>query len=392
LTGLDIGLHVYRIELKDADSKVIARSTASVNVLDQPVNVLLLESQPHWVTRNVARAIQLDSQMHVTARYGLGDVRQLEIGQSQQQAASDQIIFDQWDVILLGKGTEDQLNEQARKQLAQWVKQGGGLLWLRGLPENSTHWPESLLPDSDMPTDEVQRMLTNLNLPDDIKKHLNIRTTNATSQGSVWQIDLDALNLPAIQATAMDQLVLRLIQSLSKPLAVESGAWASMTLDRHAARVNDHVQLDLLVLDNRQPKLQITEPDGNIKLLALTSDTTNPLRFFAEFTLNQEGAYHFNLTSHVLPAQAMHVRQAASEAHHLAANHGLLKMITEQTGGHFWQDRKQMVDDLEHDHQSRLATQTTRVWEDCFNHPMLVLLVISLWLGGWYLNRRRGGV
>ncbi|MAX27718.1 MAG: hypothetical protein CMJ19_24755 [Phycisphaeraceae bacterium] len=392
LTDLDVGLHVYRIQITDAQARAIATATASVNVLEQPTRVFLLESSPHWVSRNTARAILMDPHIQFTARYGLGDYRQLQIGQSKQQVSSNDIALDQWDVLLLGQDTQTQLDEQAREQLAQWVDQGGGLVWLRGLPENPGDWPERLIPVTVMPTQAVNTLLAGLNLSAYIKEHLIIKTKQTPVGGQVWAIDLDALNLPAIQTPAMDLLILRLVHRLAKPMSVESGSWARMTLDRHAAVMGQQLQVNLLVLDQKQPTLEVTLPDGETMPVTLTVDSVNPLQYSADFVPMQAGAYVFKLTSHVLPAQALHVRPAGLESQHLGANHGLLQLITEQTGGHLWQDREQMLHDLEQDHQRRLAPKSTRVWQDRFNHPVFVILLLSLWLGGWYLNRRNGGV
>ncbi len=392
LTDLDVGLHVYRIQITDAQSREMATATASVNVLDQPIKVFLLESSPHWVSRNAARAIQMDPHIQFTARYGLGERRQLQIGQAKQQISDHDIAMDQWDVLLLGKDTQTQLDEQAREHLAKWVDQGGGLLWLRGLPENQRDWPARLIPNTVMPSETVNALLADLNLPIEVRQQLAIKIKRTASGGQVWAIDLDALNLPAIQSPAMDQLILRLVNRLAKPMSVETGSWARMTLDRHAAVMDEQVHINVLVLDQQQPMLQVTLPDGETLTVTLTADTANPLHYTVTYEPTQTGAYVFHLASHTLPAQAMHVRPVGMESQHLAANHGLLQLITEQTGGHLWHDHEQMINDLKLDHQRRLAPQPTRVWQDRFNHPALVILLLSLWLGGWYLNRRKGGV
>ncbi len=110
-----------------------------VEVRDRPIRVLMLEGEPYWDTRHIARALRGDPQVEL--------VQVTRIGPKKTQTLTTRIApnpspqpaqeFRDDDVILLGRGVEHLLTPQAAESLARHIASGKGhLVFTRGRPYN----------------------------------------------------------------------------------------------------------------------------------------------------------------------------------------------------------------------------------------------------------------
>ncbi|MBN4061018.1 hypothetical protein JYU15_01140, partial [bacterium AH-315-I18] len=310
----------------------------------------------------------------------------------QQSVITDQKLLENQDVIIMGSNVEKMLNASQRQSLAQWVTQGGGLLWLRSSKVRPKLWPKMLVdPHQLQNQSNISQLLAGLSLPIKNQNTQPLLTHWQVGQGHVLKLNDALLNLSVSQNQQMNLLAIRMANWLAKPLETGQGRQAQMHLDRHAALAGQTITITLIVRDNVHPQLQVTESDGTTRTLSVKPDITNPLQWFSDLTLQKPGIYWIDLLSHDIK-QAVNVRLADDEAMHLSANHTLLRKIARQTGGQFWLSPKQMIDGLKDSQMQHLAKQSQPVSRPCFNHPILVISIISLWLGSWYLTRRKGGI
>jgi hypothetical protein len=388
-----LGMHRYTWQINHPAFTAMP-PIAFVHCVRQPVKVMLLEARPHWLTRNASRAMQMAPNVQLTARYAMGDSREIRIDEATQDqtAAHTDLQWLKQDVTILGSQTHAMLNASMQSQLLDWVRQGGGLLWLRGSEVDASHWPAALLPDDPLSDDAVQTLLSDLPLslvPGTTAK--NILKIRHLGQGLILMLDDAKFELAAVPTPAMDLLVIRLVHWLAEPLSPGQGIKADMQLDRYAARSGESVQVTVTLHDLRQPHLEVTNPTGVVAPLSLKRDPNHPLQLTGSLQVDQPGMYQLVLVSHQLH-QAITVRPASDEQMYLATNHALLKTIANQTSGQFETSPAKLIQQLRDQQYHQLAQSSEPISSMRFNHPLLALPVILLWLGSWYLQRRRGGV
>lgn len=387
------GIHQIYWQVSGQMGMPAKQYTTLVDIVDPPVNVLLLEGNPHWMSRNAARALQRDHRLNLTARYQLGDTRELQLSDNQQTTTDDALELDQREVIIMGSHAERLLNPAMRQHLYQWVSQGGGLLWLRGSDITPDTWPAALIPTQPISVTRRDALISDLALSFTFNGHAeNLLRETALGQGRIMMLDESQLALTAVGDQAADLLMLRLVGAVAKPLVHGQGVLADMQLDHRDTRIGEDLSIEVTIRNTTQPQLQITLPDSTKQLITLTPDATNPLKWQARIPATQTGYHELNLLSHGNLKQAFTARPANDEMMHLTPNHDLLKQIANLTGGAYITTPQQMIDKLVTEQQHTLATQTSPIMRHRFNHPMLVLPILIFWLAGWYLHRRKGGV
>lgn len=141
-----------------------------LQVIDEPIRVLLLEGKPYWDSKFLAANLAADPSIELTSLIRIREDRLMrrtdpaqigrdaDTGDDADAGAQWQVIdFDQSDwndpeklkqfrVVVLGRSTEAFLNEQAIERLRHWISfEGGALVCSRG-----------------QPTSEVQKRLSQL--------------------------------------------------------------------------------------------------------------------------------------------------------------------------------------------------------------------------------------
>ena len=108
-----------------------------ITVSPHPLRVLLLEGQPYWDTRELARILRADAGVKLTAVYQLGQ-RRIVIDPT-SKAAGHRLSLDadhlaKFDVVVLGKSINRFFPGKKANELAQYVSRGGALVFARGEP------------------------------------------------------------------------------------------------------------------------------------------------------------------------------------------------------------------------------------------------------------------
>ena len=353
--------------------------------VEDPIRVLILEAKPHWFTRNIQRALMLDSNLHLTSRHALGEHREIELSDSMQHVVSDELQLKNHDVIILGQQVHTMLTDSQQIELEKWVSQGGGLLWLRGSKIDSDLWPQSLIPQADDQINSLLRQRLNHDgvFPEGLLQHRQL------GQGNAIRLNNDLLDGSANGDKQLNLLVTRVAHHLAKPLSPSSNLYANMQLDRHATTAGESIQIKITVRNNSVPKLTVIQPDNESVELKLQQDSLNLLVWKTEFSPKLPGVYSLNLSSHEIK-QAFTVRPIDDESMYLGTNHHLLKQIASQTGGAFWTAPQQMLDTLVNEQQLKLGKEKRAITKTYFNHPLLVIVIVGLWLLSWYFSQRRG--
>lgn len=111
------------------------RQDVFVQVSRERVRVLVLEGQPHWETRNLARVLAASPRFEVRGRYALGDQRRLGLNQGSNDAEGSAELFAGTDIVVLGRWVERLLTIEQARQLTRFVQESGGaVVFARGRP------------------------------------------------------------------------------------------------------------------------------------------------------------------------------------------------------------------------------------------------------------------
>lgn len=150
-------VHGYRLtaRLADGDEASIENNHEDifVQVSRDRVRVLLLEGEPHWETRGMARVLSQSPRFTVTARYALGDRRRLDLAEADTAATEGSgtepgEVFAGYDVVILGRKVERLLSAGQAAALVDFVQeQGGAVVFSRGRPVSRTSAPGKAVMD-----------------------------------------------------------------------------------------------------------------------------------------------------------------------------------------------------------------------------------------------------
>ena len=136
-------------------TKSAGRTTAAtllLRVVDQPVRVLLLEGKPYWDGKFLARTLQADPSIELTAVIRMGEGRFLKRTLKRGTDAAAANVPEEWmvmadpaailsdasflrgcQVVVLGRDADVFLNDESVTQLRNWVaREGGSLVCARG--------------------------------------------------------------------------------------------------------------------------------------------------------------------------------------------------------------------------------------------------------------------
>ena len=149
LPGETATLHGYRVTAKllptgqpDIDESFTDNNTrwVFVRVSKDRIKAVLLEGQPYWDTRSLARVLQSDPRIDLTTVFGLGQDRSVTLqhpnarNQTKSRVLSAvQPDLEPYDVVILGKHIEQFFPGNRAQTLVDYVTQdGGALVFARG--------------------------------------------------------------------------------------------------------------------------------------------------------------------------------------------------------------------------------------------------------------------
>lgn len=102
------------------------------------VKVLLLEGEPYWDTRSLARLITSHPRFDLTARYAFGNERRAQLIGETVNPASDPIQqLDTFDIVILGRQVQRLVDAGFADRLSHFVRSGGAVVFARGQPFDS---------------------------------------------------------------------------------------------------------------------------------------------------------------------------------------------------------------------------------------------------------------
>lgn len=111
---------------------------AFVEVMKRRLRVLLLEGQPFWDSKFLAQSLRKDEQVELVQLTQVG-ARKRETLVTRESQGSPRLpeTDEEWgelDVVVLGQGIEQLLDEDAARQLVRFVQNGGHVVFSRGRP------------------------------------------------------------------------------------------------------------------------------------------------------------------------------------------------------------------------------------------------------------------
>ncbi len=162
------GMYRYVVAVKPIDGEATTadnQASLQLQVIDEPIRVLLLEGKPYWDTKFLARNLAADPAIELTSlvlvRKGRlmrrTDPAAMTLDQDSNEIKDPQPIpggawetlptgASDWDnaeklsdfrVVVLGRSTEVFLNDEAIERLRSWISlDGGALVCSRGAPAN----------------------------------------------------------------------------------------------------------------------------------------------------------------------------------------------------------------------------------------------------------------
>ncbi len=166
----DAGMYRYVVAASPLEGEATAadnQASLQLQVIDEPIRVLLLEGKPYWDTKFLARNLAADPAIELTslvrvredrlmrrtdpAAMMLGQMESSEPEATATRGGTWETLSpgaSEWDsadslnrfrVVVLGRSTEAFLDEAAVERLRKWISlDGGALVCSRGAPENET--------------------------------------------------------------------------------------------------------------------------------------------------------------------------------------------------------------------------------------------------------------
>lgn len=138
-TGMTVEAHHYRarIALDDGEEAYTANNAEDVfvQVSRGRVKVLLLEGEPYWDTRSLARLIGSHPRFELTTVFGFGEQRRTRsFGESIDPSTDPVNSLDAFDIVVLGRRIERMVDAGFADRLNRFARDGGAVVFARGLP------------------------------------------------------------------------------------------------------------------------------------------------------------------------------------------------------------------------------------------------------------------
>ncbi len=147
------GLFRYEVRADVLPGEVSAANNVAsllLRVIDQPVRVLLLEGKPYWDTKFLIRTLSLDESVELTAVVQLAAGRLLQRNITRKAAPeawtvekdaakflADPAALASYQIVILGRGAEVFLSDEALVRLRKWLgDEDGSLVCFRGAPSS----------------------------------------------------------------------------------------------------------------------------------------------------------------------------------------------------------------------------------------------------------------
>jgi len=140
----------YRVELEPMEEEWLDRNNSrnvQVNVLDDPIKVLMVDAWPRWETRYLDMMLHRDSRVECrTIFYGSSEGGTLRTGKDQYPETREDLFG--FEVVVLGDVDPDQFSRGQLEDLHAFVEERGGtLIWIAGSRYMPSAYPPTPLWD-----------------------------------------------------------------------------------------------------------------------------------------------------------------------------------------------------------------------------------------------------
>lgn len=140
VTEPGVGQFEYEVRARPLPQEIETGNNATttyVNVINKRISVLLLEGQPYWDTTFLQRALFRNDKINIDSIIQYSPERARRIrkqgGQTALTVPKSAAEFSRYDIVLLGKSTDQLLNEAQVKALDEYVRERSGcLIFTRG--------------------------------------------------------------------------------------------------------------------------------------------------------------------------------------------------------------------------------------------------------------------
>jgi hypothetical protein len=130
-------LYTARVRLIDGDEAYRDNNAESVAIQTTrgQIRVLLLEGEPYWDTRSLARLINEHPRFDLTSVYAFGERRVVRrMGETLASGSDPVADVEAFDIVVLGKQVQRLIDRGFADRLAAFVRGGGAVVFARGRP------------------------------------------------------------------------------------------------------------------------------------------------------------------------------------------------------------------------------------------------------------------
>ena len=138
-TGQSVQGNHYTARIRLADGKEAYPDNNAQDVFIQTtrgqIKVLLLEGEPYWDTRSLARLVASHPRFDLTAIYGFGRERRARLlGETIEPTVKATQRLDTFDIVILGRQVQRLVDRGFADRLASYASDGGAVVFARGQP------------------------------------------------------------------------------------------------------------------------------------------------------------------------------------------------------------------------------------------------------------------
>ena len=455
------GYFEYRLETPLREGEADRANNAvglGVFVLNEQLSILLVEGEPYWDTKFLSHLLRGQTNMSVTAVFRVTSDRFFKVSDREALTATGDDTFPatddalaEYDLVVLGRGSEYVINEERARRLHRFVHgRGGCLMFARGKsysgPESSiapmepvawanpvggTHRLRPLLAGEQaglfgglLPerNDALWEKLPPLERAHRCKALKGFATVLAEGvpaggrgdpfpllvsrrygRGLILLVNGDGLwkwgFFPQIseQHDLYRNLWTRLFQWTVSFAEFNPGTDYAIQTDRSSVPARDpmHVRVtSRAATPVGRPVVRVYQGSQPIGGVTLASDETTANNWLGVLVIERPGIYRLALEApdgESLNTQTtIQVVPAPGEGDDLSADPEFLRALAELSGGKLVQpDELAGVISL-FDRQRRHKRKGDLVWDPAWDAPWCALILLALFGAEWYLRRRQG--
>jgi hypothetical protein len=455
------GYYEYTVdtELREGESDRSNNSvTAGVFVLSERLKVLLLEGEPYWDTKFLSHLLRAQTNISMTAIFRVAKDKFFKVATDTAMTSSDTDVFpqsieelSQFDLVVLGRGTEYFIDEHRAGLLMEFVKNRGGCLFFaRGKSYEGSEsflrelepvtWAEpvrsdfrmrpllggeqvglfgGLLPERDDALWRDLPILTRAYTCGQLNSFASVLANGVPTQsggapfplliskrygsGLVLLINADGLWKWGFAADAAgdgevyQNLWIQLFQWAVSFAEFHPGSDYLIRTDRGTAHIQEPLRVSVRARAHTKtvaPIIRIYQGATAVQTMTLAADDQMEAGWSGLLSLSAPGIFRLvvqNAEGQDLGAQtAVQILPPPGETDDLSADGAFLKELAEKSGGRVItrEDLPELIQRLEVPKSS--VRQGDVVWETRWDRAWVLVLLLLFFALEWYMRRRQG--